>query len=80
MYVPFYPFGCAWTNQYCKHVPRARQWLLIFSIQKSDTYPAKQDLKGKIQLILPVTKDRLSSLLETQNEINFGLVKACETS
>ena len=24
---------------------------------------------------MPVTKDRLSSLLETQNEINLGLVK-----
>ena len=34
-------------------------------------------LKGKVHLILPVTKDRLSSLLETQNDINFGLVKAC---
>ena len=28
-------------------------------------------LKGKIHLILPVTKDRLSSLLETQNGMNF---------
>ena len=28
--------------------------------------------------MLPVTKDRLSSLLETQNDINFGLVKTCE--
>ena len=35
-------------------------------------------LKGKVHLILPVTKDRLSSLLETQNDINFGLVKMCE--
>ena len=26
---------------------------------------------------LPVTKDRLSSLLETQNDINFGRVKTC---
>ena len=34
-------------------------------------------LKGKGHLILPVTKDRLSSLLETQNDINFGLVKTC---
>ena len=25
--------------------------------------------------ILPVTKDRLSSLLKTQNDINFGLAK-----
>ena len=30
-------------------------------------------LKGKVHLILPVTKDRLSSLLKTQNDINFGL-------
>ena len=35
------------------------------------------DLKGKVHLILPVTKDRLSSLQETQNDINFGLVKTC---
>ena len=34
-------------------------------------------LKGKVHLILPVTTDRLSSLLETQNDINFGLVKTC---
>ena len=34
-------------------------------------------LKGKVHLILPVTKDRLSSLLKTQNDINFGLVKTC---
>ena len=27
---------------------------------------------------MPVTKDRLSSLLETQNDINFGRVKTCE--
>ena len=27
--------------------------------------------------MLPVTKDRLSSLLETQNDINFGRVKTC---
>ena len=33
--------------------------------------------KGKSYLILPVTKDRLSSLLKTQNDINFGLVKTC---
>ena len=36
-------------------------------------------LKGNVHLILPVTKDRLSSLLKTQNDINFGLVKnVCE--
>ena len=34
-------------------------------------------LKGKLHLKLPVTKDRLSSLLKTQNDINFGLVKTC---
>ena len=34
-------------------------------------------LKGKVHLILPVTKDRLSSLLKTQNNINFGPVKTC---
>ena len=34
-------------------------------------------LKGKVHLILPVTKDRLSSLLKTQNDINFGLAKTC---
>ena len=34
-------------------------------------------LKGKVRLILPVTKDRLSSRLETQNDIKFGLVKTC---
>ena len=34
-------------------------------------------LKGRVHLILPVTKDRLSSLLERQNDINFGLVKTC---
>ena len=33
--------------------------------------------KGKVHLILPVTKDRLSSLLEAQNDINFGHVKTC---
>ena len=33
--------------------------------------------KGKVHLILPVTKDRLSSLPKTQNDINFGLVKTC---
>ena len=32
-------------------------------------------LKGKVHLILPVTKDRLSSLLKTQNDIIFGLAK-----
>ena len=32
-------------------------------------------LKGKVHLVLPVTKDRLSSLLKTQNDINFGLAK-----
>ena len=32
-------------------------------------------LKGKVHLILLVTKDRLSSLLKTQNDINFGLAK-----
>ena len=31
--------------------------------------------KGKVHLILPITKDRLSSLLKTQNDINFGLAK-----
>ena len=31
--------------------------------------------KRKVHLILPVTKDRLSSLLKTQNDINFGLAK-----
>ena len=30
--------------------------------------------KGKVHLILSVTKDRLSSLLEIQNDINFGSV------
>ena len=25
--------------------------------------------------VMPVTKDRLSSLLKTQNDINFGLAK-----
>ena len=30
-----------------------------------------------VHLTLPVTKDRLSSLLETQNDINFGRVKTC---
>ena len=34
-------------------------------------------LKEKVHLILPVTKHRLSSLLKTQNDINFGLVKTC---
>ena len=34
-------------------------------------------LKGKVHLILPVTKDRLSSLLKTQTDINFGPVKTC---
>ena len=34
--------------------------------------------KRKVHLILPVTKGRLSSLLETQNNTNFGLVKTCE--
>ena len=33
--------------------------------------------KREGHLILPVTKDRLSSLLEKQNDINFGLVKTC---
>ena len=33
------------------------------------------NIKGKVHLILPVIKDRLSSILETQNDINFGLVK-----
>ena len=31
--------------------------------------------KGMVHLILPVTKDRLSSLPKTQNDINFGLAK-----
>ena len=34
--------------------------------------------KREGSLILPVTKDRLSSLLKTQNDINLGLVKTCE--
>ena len=34
-------------------------------------------LKGKVNLILPVMKDRLSLLLKTQNDINFGLNKTC---
>ena len=34
-------------------------------------------LIGKVHLILPVTTDRLSSLLKTQNDKNFGLVKTC---
>ena len=34
-------------------------------------------LKGNVHLILPVTKDRLSSLLKIQNDINYGLVKTC---
>ena len=38
--------------------------------------PAVQT-KGKVYFILPVTKDRLPSLLETQNDINFGHVKTC---
>ena len=29
----------------------------------------------EVHLILPVTNDRLSSLLKTQNDINFGLAK-----
>ena len=33
--------------------------------------------KTKFHLILPVTKYRLSSLLETQNDRNFGRVKTC---
>ena len=33
--------------------------------------------QGKVYLILPVTKDSLSSLLGTKNDINFGRVKAC---
>ena len=35
-------------------------------------------LKGKVHLTLPVTKDKLSSLLETQNDINFGRQNVCE--
>ena len=31
--------------------------------------------KREVYLILPVTKDRLSSLLKTQKDINFGLAK-----
>ena len=34
-------------------------------------------LKGNVHLILPATKDRISSLLQTQNDINFGRVKMC---
>ena len=37
----------------------------------------KEKLINLIECILPVTKDRLSSLLEIQNHINFGLVKTC---
>ena len=33
-------------------------------------------LKGQVHLILPVTKDILSSLLETESDINFGRVKS----
>ena len=33
------------------------------------------DWTWKVHLILPVKKDRLSSLLKTQNDINFGLAK-----
>ena len=38
--------------------------------------PGLFNTKEKVRLILPVTKDRLSPLLETQNDINFGRVKA----
>ena len=38
------------------------------------------NFKREGSLILPVTKDRLSSLLETQNHIKFGLVKPCMKS
>ena len=34
-------------------------------------------IKGKVHLILPVTKDRLSSLRKTQHDINFNLIKTC---
>ena len=34
-------------------------------------------LKGKVHFILPVIKDRLSSLLDTHSYINFGVVKTC---
>ena len=35
-------------------------------------------LKEKVHLILPVTKDMLSSLLETQNDINWSCQNVCE--
>ena len=35
-------------------------------------------LKGKVHLILLITKDRLSSLLETQNDINWSCQNVCE--
>ena len=34
-------------------------------------------LKGKVHLIIHVTKDRFFSFLETQNDTIFGLVKTC---
>ena len=52
--------------------------LLFFKLLVSGALQTLQNsIKGKVHLILPVTKDRLSSLLETQNNINFGLVKTC---
>ena len=46
-------------------------------IKEKLIYLIEWTFKRKIHLIWPVTKDRLSSLLETQNDINFGLVKTC---
>ena len=59
-------------NLLCKfHIMfQSRNVTIFFTI-----YVMQDFLKGKVHLILPVTKDRLSSLLKTQNDINFGLAK-----
>ena len=60
-------------NGHCNHLA------LKFSVcvkERQDRLPTMYWLP-KLHLILPVTKDRLSSLLKTLNDINFGLVKTC---
>ena len=61
------------NSSVCYKFPKSKQQRLADVIMHS----TPRIKKGEVHLILPVTKDRLSSLLDTQNDINFGLGKTC---
>ena len=65
----YFPFGF-----------EGRMWDLIVSVPDhclSFYFINLIEWTFKVDLILQITKDRLSSLLETQNDIDVGLVKTC---